>query len=197
MPAYVTAHNREATAAQAQYKLTRTKTLCEGERVLLHFNHVIFTGECMMNSDIDKPADASKQLHTTGPRTTELHNDRTHDSTVDTDGKNLEAARIAGHSPISPDEITTSNATLINSVPEAHDGMAGFDSRVGGNHLLLALEPGYTVIDKGMVPPQGVESADDEFDDPRSIRSRRERGRIHYALNHLRPTRVIELHRAK
>lgn len=151
----------------------------------------------MMNSDINKPADAGKQPRTTGPSTTELHNDRTHDSTVDTDGKNLEAARIAGHSPISPDEITTSNATLVNSVPEAQDGMAGFDSRVGGNHLLLALEPGYTVIDKGMVEPQGVESEEDQFDEPRPIRSRRERGRIHYALNHLRPTRVIELHRVK
>ncbi|CAE6711393.1 hypothetical protein R69927_00719 [Paraburkholderia domus] len=149
----------------------------------------------MMNSDINKPAAASTLPDTTGPRTTELHNDRTHDSTVDTDGKNLEAARIAGHSPISPDEITTTNATLVNSVPEAHDGMAGFDSRVGGNHLLLALEPGYTVIDKGMVEPQGADSADDLLDDPSSIRARRERGRIHYAVNHMRPTRVIELHR--
>ena len=150
-----------------------------------------------MNSDINTPADAGKQPRATGPRTAELHNDRTHDSTVDTDGKNREAARIAGDSPISPDEITTSNATLINSVPEAHDGMAGFDSRVGGNHLLLALEPGCTVIDKGMVEPQGADSTDDLPDDPRSIRSRRERGRIHYALNHFRPTRVIELHRGK
>jgi hypothetical protein len=171
--------------------------LRKAERVLLHFNHVLFNGERMMNSDINKPADASKNPGATGPRTAELHNDRTHDSTVDTDGKNLEAARIAGYSAISPDEITTTNATLINSVPEAHDGMAGFDSRVGGNHLLLALEPGCTVIDKGMVEPQGPESDEDLFDDPLSIRARRERGRIHYALNHLRPTRVIELHRAK
>lgn len=141
--------------------------------------------------------ESSGQTGRVHPRSIELDNDDTHDSTVDTDGKNLEAARIAGHSPISPDEITTSNATLINSVPEAHDGMAGFDSRVGGNHLLLALEPGCTVIDKGMVEPQGPDSADDPFDDPHSIRSRRERGRIHYALNHLRPTRVIELHRSK
>lgn len=197
MPTYVTVHNCEGNCDASAVQLTRVKTLCQPERVLLHFNHVLFNGECMMNSDINKPADAGKQPGTTGPITTELHNDRTHDSTVDTDGKNLEAARIAGHSPISPDEITTSNASLGNSVPEALDGMAGFDSRVGGNHLLLALEPGYTVIDKGMVAPQGVDSADDPFDDPRSIRSRRERGRIHYALNHLRPTRVIELHRAK
>jgi hypothetical protein len=151
----------------------------------------------MMNSDINKPADANQPATTHGPSSTELHNDRTHDSTVDTDGKNLEAARIAGHSPISPDEITTSNATLTNSVPEAHDGMAGFDSRVGGNHLLLALEPGCTVIDKGMVAPQGAYSADHQYDDPRPVGSRQERGRIHYALNHLRPTRLIELHRVK
>ncbi len=118
----------------------------------------------MMNSDISKPADAGRQPATHGPRTTEMHNDRTHDSTVDTDGKNLEAARIAGHSPISPDEITTSNATLVNSVPEALDGMAGFDSRVGGNRLLLALEPGYTMIDKGMVEPPAVDSGEYPFD---------------------------------
>lgn len=148
-----------------------------------------------MNSDIDKTTNAA------GPsaarsNSAELHNDRTHDSTVDTDGKNLEAARIAGHSPIAVDEITTSNASLDNSVPEAHDGMAGFDSRVGGNHLLLALAPGYSVIDRGMVAPLPASFADRSFDDERAAGSWRERGRIHFALNHSRPARVIELHRA-
>jgi hypothetical protein len=151
----------------------------------------------MMNSNIDKSADANLQPGVHGRSTRELQNDRTHDSTVDTDGKNFEAARIAGLSPIAVDEIVTSNATLVNSVPEALDGMAGFDSRTGGNHLLLALEPGYTVIDKGMTEPQGAYSADHQFDDPRPVGSRRDRGRIHYALNHMRPTRVIELHRVK
>ncbi|HZZ12914.1 MAG TPA: DUF3005 domain-containing protein [Paraburkholderia sp.] len=151
----------------------------------------------MSSTGINKPADASTAPSTTGPSSTELHNDRTHDSTVDTDGKNLEAARIAGHSPIAADEITTSNATLTNSVPETPDGMAGFDSRPGGNHLLLALEPGYTVIDKGMVEPQGAYSDDHQFDEPRPAGSRNERGRIHYAVNHMRPTRLIELHRVK
>ena len=150
-----------------------------------------------MNSDNVKPADMSQQAVHGGPRTAELHNDRTHDSTVETDGKNLEAARIAGLSPIAADEIITSNATLSNSVPEALDGMAGFDSRVGGNHLLLALEPGYTVIDKGMFEPQALHSPDDLFDYSRPGENRHERGRVHYALNHLRPTRVIELHRVK
>jgi hypothetical protein len=151
----------------------------------------------MMNSDTDKPANTVSKPGIGGPSSTDLHNDRTHDSTVDTDGKNLEAARIAGHSPIGPDEITTSNATLVNSVPEARDGLAGFDSRVGGNHLLLALEPGYTVLDKGMAEPQAAYDADYQFDDPRPVGSRQDRGRIHYALNHMRPTRVIELQRVK
>jgi hypothetical protein len=150
-----------------------------------------------MNSAITRPENPGTKPDPKDPPTTDLHNERTHDSTVDTDGKNHEAARIAGHSPISPDEIINSNATLTNSVPEALDGMAGFDSRVGGNHLLLALTPGYAVIDKGMAEPQGVYSADHQFDDPRPASLRRDRGRIHYALNHLRPARVIELHRLK
>jgi|GEM_PF-454495 hypothetical protein len=155
-------------------------------------------GECMMNSnDTGKPLDTARAAGTGGPSSAELHNDRTHDSTVDTDGKNLEAARLAGHSPIGPDEVTTSNATLVNSVPEARDGLAGFDSRVGGNHLLLALEPGYELIDKGMIAPQSTFDEDHQFEEERTAASRQDRGRIHYALNHMRPTRVIELQRVK
>ena len=132
-------------------------------------------------------------------RSAEMHNDRTHDSTVDTDSKNLEAARIAGHSPIGPDEITTSNASLVNSVPDnPYAELAGFDSRIGGNHLLLALEPGYRVIDKGMLAPEVVEQFEDRFHEPRTHSGERMRsGRMHYALNHQRPTRVIELERVK
>ncbi|MDE1181962.1 DUF3005 domain-containing protein [Paraburkholderia sp.] len=131
-------------------------------------------------------------------RSAEIHNDRTHDSTVDTDGKNREAARIAGHgSVIGPDEMTGSNASLDDSVPEARDGFAGFDSRVGGSQVLLALEPGYTVVDRGMVAPQKPYDIDYQHDDPRPVEDRQNRGRIHYALNHLRPTRLIELQRVK
>jgi hypothetical protein len=131
-------------------------------------------------------------------RSTEMHNERTHDSTVDTDSKNHEAARIAGHAPIGPDEITTSNASLVNSVPDnPFAEVAGFDSRVGGNHLLLALEPGYRVIDKGMKAPEPVEHFDDRFHESRTHEGDRLRGRMHYALNHQRPTRVIELERIK
>ncbi|WP_109481892.1 DUF3005 domain-containing protein [Paraburkholderia sp. C35] len=125
-------------------------------------------------------------------RSAEMHNDRTHDSTVDTDSKNLEAARIAGHAPIGPDEITTSNATLVNSVPDnPHAMVAGFDSRIGGNHLLLALEPGYRVVDKGMTMPDPTEHFDDRFHEAHFHTG----GRVHYAINHRRPMRVIELER--
>jgi hypothetical protein len=106
-------------------------------------------------------------------------------------------AKISGYSPIGPDEVTTSNASHVNSVPEARDGLAGFDSRVGGNHLLLALEPGYAVVDKGMIGPQSAYDEDHQFDEDLTAASRQDRGRIHFALNHMRPTRVIELQRVK
>ncbi|MFT0170988.1 DUF3005 domain-containing protein [Paraburkholderia mimosarum] len=130
------------------------------------------------------------------PRSAELHNDRTHDSSVDTDGKNREAARLAGEGHIGPDEVTTSNATLVNSVPEAEDGLAGFDSRKDGHRLPFALQSGYEAIDKGMSEPElSFYDVDAELSDPREPNVRRTPGRIHIALNHLRPTRLIELHR--
>jgi hypothetical protein len=134
------------------------------------------------------------QSGTDTARSAEMHNDRTHDSTVDTDSKNLEAARIAGHAPIGPDEITTSNASLVNSVPDnPYAELAGFDSRIGGNHLLLALAPGYHVVDKGMTAPEPAEHFDDRFHEARTHAGERMRGRMHFALNHQRPTRVIEI----
>lgn len=130
-----------------------------------------------------------------GPtRSAELHNDRTHDSTVDTDGKNREAARRAGDGVIGPDEVINSDATLDNSVPETPDGLAGFDSRkVGGRRLLFALESGYEWVDKGMTPPELPADIAWQFVDPEGTGQRRNPGRMHYALNHLRPTRIIEI----
>ncbi|AJY10428.1 DUF3005 domain-containing protein [Burkholderia dolosa] len=93
------------------------------------------------------------------PRSIELDNDDTHDSTVDTDGKNREAARLAGGGPVSPDQITRSNASLVNAMPEAGDGFAGFDSRPGGNHPAFALRAGYVVIEKGFDTPAHVGDA--------------------------------------
>ncbi|HLX03657.1 MAG TPA: DUF3005 domain-containing protein [Trinickia sp.] len=84
------------------------------------------------------------------PHSVDMGNDATFDSTVDTDGKYREAARLANGEPISPDELTCSEATLDNNVPEASDGLAGFDSRVGCSKVLLALKPGYDVVDRGV-----------------------------------------------
>ena len=129
------------------------------------------------------------------PRSAELHNDRTHDSTVDTDGKNREAARLAGDGLIGPDEVTTSNATLDNSVPEARDGLAGFDSRGIAHRMPFAPQADFEAVDMGMTSPQMPYDFDWQFADPREPSRRRSPGRIHYALNHMRQTRVVELHR--
>lgn len=130
--------------------------------------------------------DSSAQTRPSHPRSNELYNDDTHDSTVDTDGKNREAARIARGDPISPDQVTTSNATLDNAVPESPDGLAGFDSRPGGNHPALALRDGYVMIEKGFDAPMPV---DDEMLGP----VHRSRGREHWPGHSRRPERVIEL----
>ncbi|AOJ05944.1 DUF3005 domain-containing protein [Burkholderia mayonis] len=117
----------------------------------------------MNPSERKTPADAGP-AH---PRSVELYNDATHDSTVDTDGKNREAARIASGEPISPDQITTSNASLVNAMSETPDGFAGFDSRPGGNHPQFAPRAGYTVVDKGFdAAASGGAHADDELPSP-------------------------------
>lgn len=114
------------------------------------------------------------------------------DEAVDT---KREIARRAVDANMSPDEDTTSDASLDTSVPEAEDGLAGFDSRTGGRRLLLAPQPGYEVIDKGMDEPLMPYDFDWQFRDPRAPGQRRSPGRIHYSLNHLRPTRIVELQR--
>jgi Protein of unknown function (DUF3005) len=161
----------------------------------------------MSADQIDKPESSSQHAGQTQSQTPtrekspeqstlsmEMHNDRTHDSTVDTDGKNREAARLAGYGAIGPDEVTTSNATLDNNVAEADDGLAGFDSRTGGGGVLLAVEPGYTVVEKGMMPPDETGHPDERT---RAQKDPQFRGRVHYALNHQRPGRVIEFKRNK
>lgn len=129
--------------------------------------------------------ESSAQAHTAHPRSIELDNDDTHDSTVDTDGKNREASRLAGGA-ISPDQITRSNASLVNAMPEAGDGFAGFDSRPGGNHPAFALRAGYTVIEKGFdAPPH----AGDELFGP----VHRMYGSAYWPGHGRRPERVIEI----
>ncbi|KUZ97597.1 hypothetical protein WI41_02765 [Burkholderia latens] len=120
------------------------------------------------------------------PRSIELDNEDTHDSTVDTDGKHREAARLASGHAFSPDQITRSNASLVNAMPEAGDGFAGFDSRPGGNHPAFALRAGYMVIEKGFdAPPQVA----DELFGP----VHRMHGSAYWPVHGRRPERVIEI----
>lgn len=93
-----------------------------------------------------------------------------------------------------PDEVTTSNASLDNSVPETPDGFAGFDSRSLAHRMPFAPGNGFEAVDMGMAEPAAYD-LDGQFDDPREPGQRRSPGRIHFAINHMRPTRVVELHR--
>jgi hypothetical protein len=106
-----------------------------------------------------------------------------------------ELAALVANASMSPDEVTTTDATLDNSVPEAGDGLAGFDSRQGGHHLLFAVQPGYEVLDRGMAAPLAAYDFDWQFVEARPPGLRRSPGRLHYSLNHLRPTRIVELQR--
>nr|WP_293040778.1 DUF3005 domain-containing protein [Paraburkholderia sp.] len=119
----------------------------------------------------------------------------TMNSSADIFSMQRESEKNTANANMSPDEETTSDASLDTSVPEATDGFAGFDSRSGGHHLLFALQPGYEVVDKGMAEPLMPYDFDWQFVDPRARGARISRGRLHYSLNHLRPTRIVELQR--
>lgn len=124
-------------------------------------------------------------------------NDGTLDNTVDADGKNRDATRDMEMRQNEPDSVIQSNATLDNYVFEQGDGLGGFDSRPGRSGLLLALERGFSLVDKGMVAPAVVEIEEKLRFDGRDAHGHVLRGRKHYALNHMRPSRLIELNRDK
>ncbi|MEA3116796.1 MAG: hypothetical protein QOI13_66 [Paraburkholderia sp.] len=65
------------------------------------------------------------------------------DNTVDTDGKTLEARKDESGRH---DNVITSNATLENSVQVPAEGLAGFDSRLGGHYALVRPRKGYRLV---------------------------------------------------
>jgi hypothetical protein len=69
-------------------------------------------------------------------------------SSVDADGKTLEARRDVRERH---DNVVTSNATLENHVPVAADGLGGFDSRSVRAVPHIAALPGFRVIVQGYV----------------------------------------------
>ncbi|MDR5783821.1 DUF3005 domain-containing protein [Caballeronia sp. LZ065] len=129
------------------------------------------------------------------PRGVDVANDDGPDDTVDADGKNREAQRDMEMRARQPDAVINSNATPVNYVPEPGDGLGGFDSRPARNGLLLALERGYRLIDRGMVAPTVPEVEDRVRFEGRDAHGHTLRGRKHYALNHLRPSRLFEIER--
>ncbi|MEA3090009.1 MAG: hypothetical protein QOJ04_1351 [Caballeronia sp.] len=122
-------------------------------------------------------------------------NDHTLDDTVDADGKNRDASRDEAMLEHNPDAFVGVNASLVNSHYEQGDGLGGFDSRPARNGLALALEEGFSVVDKGMIAPD-VEEVERQYEfverDPHGYNLR---GRRHFAINHVRPSRLIEIQR--
>jgi len=139
---------------------------------------------------------APNQAQSRHPRGIDVLNDETLDDTVDADGKNIHAKREAEMRAREPDSVISSNATLVNFVPEPGDGLGGFDSRPARNGLALALERGCRMIDRGMVTPALPEVEAQQRFEARDARGHTLRGRKHYALNHLRPSRLIEIERS-
>jgi hypothetical protein len=128
-------------------------------------------------------------------RAIDVLNDNTLDDTVDADGKNRDAASDEAIIERNPDAFVCVNASLVNAGYEQGDGLGGFDSRPARNGLALALEEGFSVVDKGMIDPD-VTEVERQYEfverDPRGYTLR---GRRHFAINHVRPSRLIEIQR--
>ncbi|KMQ80170.1 hypothetical protein BPMI_02938 [Candidatus Burkholderia pumila] len=130
------------------------------------------------------------------PRGADVRNNDTLDDTVDADAKSIHAQREEEMLAREPDSVIASNATTVNFVPTPDNGLGGFDSRPGRNGLLLMLERGWRMIDRGMVAPLVPEVEDRLRFEGRDVHGHTLRGRKHYALNHLRPSRLIEIDRS-
>ncbi|WP_438391565.1 DUF3005 domain-containing protein [Caballeronia sp. DA-9] len=122
-------------------------------------------------------------------------NDDTLDDTVDADSKSHDAAKDEFLIGQNPDAFVGVNASLVNSRFEQGDGLGGFDSRPARNGLALKLASGFSVVDKGMIAPD-AEEVERQYDFvDRDARGDTLRGRKHYAVNHVRPSRLIEIQR--
>jgi hypothetical protein len=120
-------------------------------------------------------------------------NDDTLDDTVDADSKNHDAARDEFLIEENPDAFVGVNASLVNSHFEQGDGLGGFDSRPVRSGLALKLESGFSVVDKGMIAPDAEEVERQYEVVHRDARGETLRGRKHFAVNHVRPSRLIEI----
>jgi hypothetical protein len=128
-------------------------------------------------------------------RTMNVLDDDTLDDTVDADGKNRDATTDESMIESNRGAFVGVNASLVNAAYEQGDGLGGFDSRPVRNGLALLLEKGCSVVDKGMVAPD-VEEVERQYEFvDRDTRGYTLRGRKHFAINHVRPSRLIEIQR--
>ncbi|MDR5857629.1 DUF3005 domain-containing protein [Caballeronia sp. LZ062] len=165
--------------------------------------HIRMSDAMAAESGRDAPRDAARgassatteglQRH---PRGVDVLNDDTLDDTVDTDAKNIHAKRGGEMLAREPDAVIVSNATLSNHVPEPSSVLAGFDSRPGYKGFALALARGCRVVDRGMAEPALPEIEEHLRFEARDAHGHTLRGRNHYALNHMRPSRLIVIERS-
>jgi hypothetical protein len=128
-------------------------------------------------------------------RAMDVLNDDTLDDTVDADGKNRDATADESLLAHDPDAFVGVNASLVNAVAEQGDGLGGFDSRPARSGVALALNTGFSMVDKGMVAPP-VEEVERQYEFvERDGRGGTLRGRRHYSINHVHPSRLIEIQR--
>lgn len=128
-----------------------------------------------------------------GHRAIDVLNDDTLDDTVDADGKNRDAAADEALLERNPNAFVGVNASWDNHGFEQGDGFGGFDSRNGRNGLLLKLEKGYHMVDRGMVAPSVDALEVEQLSAARDPHSLPLRGRRHFAINLVRPSRLIEI----
>jgi hypothetical protein len=139
------------------------------------------------------PGHKSMRLEDAHPRGIDLMNDFSLDDTVDTDGKNRDAQRAAEGNPYGPDNVVGTQATLVNAVAVPPEGLGGFDSRVFGSLPPIALKPGYEMVDRGVVAPVLSREQVALFNLGSDESGAEAIGGRPYALNQLRPGRVIEI----
>src|ERR1700722_13441212 len=96
-------------------------------------------------------------------RAMDVLNDDTLDDTVDADGKNRDATADESLLAHDPDAFVGVNASLVNAVAEQGDGLGGFDSRPARSSVALALNTGFSMVDKGMVAPP-VEEVERQYE---------------------------------
>lgn len=97
--------------------------------------------------ETEHPDGVSSEIEDVTPRSVDTANDDLSDDTVDTDGK----ARDAMLRRPGEDQYVSSNATLENAVPTPAVGLAGIDSRPGGNVPAILPREGSEVRYEGVV----------------------------------------------